>query len=386
MDIEQKKLANNTEDTTDNTDDTFIKLHNLYFTATLISIVELVKQTSIDYCEKKGKTSKNNMVLQEMCSNILSHYKKDGSENNENNEKLSERQVLIKIYSTMRTYSDFLLNRSSELFDIKDQNNKIQTIIPGIDIGLIYKKLSEQDQLRLWKLFSLLFITCTRIVHSINGEKIKPKHKENVKTTNEKLEKYLEEQGINVKQMLFNPFLGLGEDNTNYGLNELFAGIINSPEEGNKTMNIESLIKMVGLNIDDLDKNIREKCKDITDDEINAVTGQITDFFGDGDGDSTINQVCGTMIKHVIKDVKDNGIKNMTQTAKNTFGKIEKDIGKKKLKKAMKKMKNKVENKYGKGGKTNPSGIINEIINNQIKGEGVGGIVQKLGEMMSGKK
>ena len=382
------------------TNDTFIKLHNLYFTATLVSIVEIVKQGSIDYCQRKKKTNKNNLVLQKMCNDLLLHYKKDSSDNIDNLDTgdkvdnlgtgdnvdkavLSERKVLVKIYSMLRTHSEFLLDKNPELFNIKDEKNIIQTIIPGVDIGLVYKKLSESDTKRIWKLFSLLFITSTRIVHSISGDKIKEKYKELVKNASDKLEKYLEDEGINVKQMLFNPFLGLGEDNENYGLDELFAGLDKNPSEPGKHMDIESIVKNLGINIDDLDKNIREKCKDITDDEINTVTGKITEIFG-GEGDSTINEVCSTMIKHVIEDVKDHGIKDMKKTTQNTFSKIEKEIGKKKLKKAVNKMKKKVGTYKGGAGGT--SGIINELINNHIQGEGVGGIVQQLGNMLSGKK
>ena len=417
----QENNQNQDSEITEKMNDTFIKLHNLYFTATLVSLVELVKKTSIEYCERKNKTSKSHSILQTMCLVTLKHYKKnapktniesedndEGSisiggennndakeevgskevENNEEEERLSERKILVKIYSIMRSNTDLLLERDPELFNLKDNKKVIMTIIPGIDIGLIYKRLSEEDEKRIWRLLSVLFITVTRMVHAISGKKIKKKHKDKIKSTNEALEKQLSEEGINVQQMLFNPFLGLGEDGEDFGIDSLFAGSDPKGKGGaDSLLNIESVAQKLGINIDELDKNIREKCKDITDEEINAVTGKITEIFG-GDGDENVSDVCGTMIKHVIDDVKEHGIKDMKKTTKNTLKKTEKDLGKKKLKKAAKKMKKFVEKKHkglaniagAKGGDMN--GLVSNIIQDHITG---GDMLSKLGEAFSEK-
>jgi hypothetical protein len=368
--------------------DTFVKLHNLYFTTTLVSIVDLVNQTSVEYCEKKGK-KKNHENLQKTCNDILVHYKnKDKNDNNNDNNgksNLSERKIILKIYSVMRINTDLLIKRSHELFDLKDENKNMLTIIPGCDIGLVYKKLKEDDAVRLWKLLSVLFITVTRLVHSLCGDKIKTKYKDIINNATNQLTKQLLDEGVDIEKMLFNPFLGLGNDNDNGDgkgicVDDLFNQITSSLKEGQNgtgiesLMNIEYITKTLGVNIDDIDKDIREKCKDITDEEIESVSGQISEFFG-GKGDNDVKEVCGTLVKHVIKDVRDNGIRDMLNNGKNkTFENVEKELGKKKLKKVAKKMHKVVQNKnipnMGKGGNI-LSGFMENIMKNKISGDGL---------------
>lgn len=317
-----------------------IKLNNIHFATSIVSITEMVQKKSKEYMEEYGSNSKSHMVLQKKCATTLNHYRDSSS-------TLDESKIIKKVYRTLRDNMELLTNKDPKLFDIKDPStNRLVTIIPGVDIGLLYPLLEEKEQTRLWQFLSLLFISNVNMVHAVN--QVKKERKEKIDECVKTLKKSLVDTGIDINGILFNPYVGLS-GSTEYGITELYAGEdpTTKGEGGMQTVKLEKIAGMLGINVDDMSNDLMEKCKNITDEEIDEVINNVTSMVGVS-GDNDVNSVCGTMIKHVLKDIKENGIDNLTQTAHNTINKMEKEMDIKKMKKTASKMKDYIDGSYDK--------------------------------------
>lgn len=326
-----------------------IKLNKTHFITSIVTITELVKETSVKHIERTGKTSKNHVFLQKMCNSTLSYYKSDG----DNNKKFDESKIIKKIYRTLRDNMELLLNNNDDLFNIKDSTtNKLITIIPGVDVGLVYSKLSDRSKTELWKSFYLLYISTVNMVHTVNTVKGERKIKIDECTT--ELKKRLAEKGMNVRGMLFNPFIGI-EGSDEFGITELYTqGPMENKSDNGGTAGIENIAKLVGFDIEKVTQNLSDQLKDITDEQIGEVTEKIKGIMG-AEGDDEVSDVCGSLIKGVLSDIKSNGMTDLRQTAKNTMERMENDIEnnmtKEKMEKTAGKMMGFMKKSYKKLGK-----------------------------------
>ena len=191
-------------------------VNHRHFVASVVSVLEQINDKSVQISES-GLT-KHHERLQNACGKILNNYRND-------TESFEEGKIIKKVYKTMRDNITYLMEKNGALFTVKDPENRIITIIPGIDIGLIYKHFDDDDKVKFWQYIHLMFISSAKMIHNVNDKnKLSDKNKIIIDNI-EILERDLTKTGLTVKGMLFNPFIGLGSvDSSKYGFNELYSG------------------------------------------------------------------------------------------------------------------------------------------------------------------
>jgi len=249
-------------------------------------------------------------------------YTDDNSEvpTKQSNIAFDKVKIIKKIYKTLVSNVDMLIGQEIDekfvsdinLFMIKNELGKTVTIIPGMDIGLVINSFTSEELTVLWSYMYIVYIATIKIIASTN------KNKNDGKEWNCMLvlQKRVARMGLTVgkNNKLFNPYVGLISDGTDIDVKNLFNNIegIKEPSEADLLSNIglESMLDMEKLN---------EQLKNIDDDELSNITNTITSMIGGSanSGDNDVTDTCGLLIKHIVDDLKKNGMKNMMNTAMN---------------------------------------------------------------------
>lgn len=241
----------------------------------------------------------------------------------EQNDDFDYTRFIKKAFTVLRIDSAIvrLREKDSRLFNQRDSNNKIMTILPGIDLRFGYKFLNEDEQKLFWQYMYLLSGSVFRIMKIINPVKIE--RYQNVIDTLDFIESELAKTGVIFNNQIFNPFIGVGENREGYSVDEMFTGG-ELPKEHN--VSIESVLNMLGVDkMIDEDK-LNEQLKTIGEEQVNEATEKIAQMLGASDNPE-VKEVCNTLIKDIVENLKENGINNIGDTlqkvAQNAKGNIE---------------------------------------------------------------
>ena len=90
-----------------------------------------------------------------------------------NDEMDRKTSIIKKVYMFLDVYYDLLKSNNVKLFDL--YTKKIEkvvkvTIIPGVDIGSVWKKLDETEQATLWSALKQMYVASSLM---ISGSMIK---------------------------------------------------------------------------------------------------------------------------------------------------------------------------------------------------------------------
>ena len=286
----------------------FVVNHRHFITA-VVSIMDTLKDKSIELMETSGSKAKYHDRLQKCCDKILVQYRSD-------TDNLNEGKIIKKVYKTLRDNLTLLRDKDGALFTVKDSDNKIMTIIPGIDIGLIYKNFEEEEKAKFWQFMYLMFISSVKMIHSANETKMHTGKNKEIFEHIESMEKELTRTGLTVRGMAFNPFVGLDgvSSKDEFGVNELYSGDV--PKQapmGIPGVDINMVLQQLGIqNVVDIDK-INDQLKNITEAEIQDATQNITNIIGASD-DPDVADVCNTLVRSIVENLKENGISDMMGT------------------------------------------------------------------------
>lgn len=318
-----------TKNVSEKSEDLEFVVNHRHFVTGLVSILDMLKDKSIEVCDEKSKKAKYHKDLQNACDKILKQYRKTS----EDHEQLEEGKIIKKIYKTLSSNIDMLKEKDGNLFTIKDQAKRIVTVIPTVNIALVYGVFDEDERKKFWQYLYLLFIASAKMVHSANKEKSKSEKLAKLMENVEKLEKELTKTGLTIKGMLFNPFIGIGsdKDTSNYGVNELYSGEGVSAS-GIPGLDINMVLQQLGVSDTvDMDK-LNEQLKNITEDDITDATKNITKILG-ADNDPEVADVCNTLVRSIVENLRDNGVNDMIGTLTSITESVGKTIDPAKMKK-----------------------------------------------------
>jgi hypothetical protein len=320
---------NNTQDIKqdDKTEQTnkMIYIYQNIFVSSVLSIVDSVKKISLENKDNIPAEKKNSHEnLCKTCEDIVNQYKNQTSD-------VDQVKIIKKVFKVLTQHKDLVKNHDFSLFTVRTPEGKIMTLIPGLNINLVVPFLTEEQKLSLWENIESMFTTSVKMVYLMTDES---RHSKDILEIVGEFEKKI------VGKFKNNFFMGLnakeGGENA-ISMDQLMSNDIIIPGTEAKSGILGSLgvDKLMDVN------NLTNEIKKFDENDINDTISTLTSMLGN---DNDIKDVCSTMVKSVLDDIKTNGIENMFSIAERVSSKIGNKIDPEKMAKTASGMNNLIKN------------------------------------------
>lgn len=302
-----------------------------HFVSAVVSLIQMAKDKSqsIELTLTPAQ-QKTHLKFRDTCDNILAEYTTD-------NAGVDQGRIIKKVFKTLKDNIEHLKTKDVSLFTKRNSENKIITIIPGLNLGLIVSYFSEEEVARLWQYVYMMFVSSLRMIYMVNESRKKPELLD-VLTT---FETELGKSGMLVCGKVFNPYVGLGADSIE-GVDELLKSADGIKSTGG-AMSTGGMLSMLGIDKMMDVGELSKKLKNISQSDIDEATKNITDLLG-ASGDSDVKEVCSTLVNDIVADLKVNGLDSFSTVAERISEKIGDKFDANKMKKTALKMGNMVNN------------------------------------------
>jgi len=320
---------NNTQDVKqdDKTEQTnkMIYIYQNLFVSSVLSIVDSVKKISLDNKDNVPSEKKNSHEnLRKTCEDIINQYKNQTSD-------VDQVKIIKKVFKVLTQYKDLVKDHDYSLFTVRTPEGKIMTLIPGLNVNLIVPFLNDEQKAELWENVESMFVTSVKMVYLMTDES---RHSKDILELVADFEKRI------VKKFQNNFFMGLnakeGGENA-VSMDQLMSNDIVIPGTEAKSGILGNLgvDKLMDVN------NLTNEIKKFDENDINDTISTLTSMLGN---DNDIKDVCSTMVKSVLDDIKTNGIENMFSIAERVSSKIGNKIDPEKMAKTASGMNNLIKN------------------------------------------
>lgn len=256
----------------------------------LLNFVKTVSETKYVFEIAETKLQKSHLKLRETCGLFIVGL---------SDETLDQGRIIKKIYKTISKNLDKLYpTLDTKLFGIKNEENKIVTIIPMIDIGLIVNFLSELELLDLCNYINTIYLSVIGMLFTVNKKKIDDKI--NYDIICKIKEQVLKSSIMTEELILYSSYLGGITNMSEYDITKMFEKL--------NTENIDDLTNITGmkniLKITGIDKmfnfdDVNEQLQNVSVEDIDDAAKSISKIFGGGEG-SSISNTCSTIAKGFI--------------------------------------------------------------------------------------
>lgn len=298
--------------------------------------------------------------------------------------------IIKKIFNAISSNYQMLSDKNPRLFQLKstkDDGRQVTiTLIPGIDMVYSWYTLDTQSRENLWFYLENMFISGTKMIHLVNETSVSNFDTKILKELNyAKLKKdfseaFPEQQVINVINLDIDPFLGIGVDNQELGL-ENFVQTNNTQQV--QQPGLGSMAKMLGvdkmINMEELSKQL----KNISKTEIEDATSNIKKLLGSNVDEGT-SEMIGTILSDITEQLKESDLSNgdpitniisiAEKVAKNAIPKIDPNkVDMKKVFESTQNLANSYKDKDGKpimGGDNNPIAMLTQLMKGQMNMKG----------------
>lgn len=260
--------------------------------------------------------------------NHLAHYERLVQSSNKLMNRLNDPEYnysksMKKIYDIVKTPErcSMLVDKDPNIFKIKN-NGFIVCFLKNMNIDLVYKRLSDEDRVLLWNYFYLV-IQSTLLIFRLNNPK-SINAKVHVTDAMNHIENELSENGIKFNDIIFNPFLGIGEADEKYDISKMYSNMDALPS-GNDVGSMKFMLQAANLDkIVDL-KAYKEQLDKMTAEDIKFADEKIRDLLKIPEN-SEAGIACNTLLTNLITELQTSGIDNipeaLTNTAKKSKGSI----------------------------------------------------------------
>lgn len=223
------------------------------------------------------------------------------------------QKILRKIYDILKTEqsANLIMSRDESLFDMRNDEGKIISILPGINFKLLYKYLSDDDNKLFWQYFHLMTLSTFNIYHFYNHKKVESQP--HVVKMMKNIGSELVKTGVMINDQIFNPYLGLGDDEGNYDIEDLFSNTIEL-QSGDK-MNLDSILSVLGIGNLINTQELNQKLGELKESELEIATDKIIELFGANSDDGAKN-VCNKLVRNIVSELKTKGIENIGDVLK----------------------------------------------------------------------
>jgi hypothetical protein len=292
-----------------------IYFYQKLFVTSVIKTVELVKSTSekSDIPQEKVESHKK---LRSTCVSILNEY-------NSNKADVDQVKIIKKVFYTLRDNLTLLKEKNSNIFKIRNEEGKILTIIPGLNINLVLQFLSEDEVKSVWNHIYTMFLTSGKMIYMNTDEK---RHKREILDMFEHCEKDLL-TNASVFRSFFLDMVTMSQKNSDATLEDLIKDT-KLPEESKESGLMSKLLDT---------ESLTDEIKKFSDKDIEETVGSLSQILG-SDKDTT--EVCNVMVRAVIEDLKSNGTGNLAGLADRVSDKLSSIIRPDLMEKTGKKMMN----------------------------------------------
>ena len=251
--------------------------------------------------------------LRSTCEEILLEF--DNKSSNLDDSNVDQVKIIKKVFYVLKDNMELLDKRDPALFTIRNAENKITSIVPGININLVYEFLDEKEKKKLWFLLYALFVSSVTLVYSNTPEN---KHKKSVTEMVTKLRKEMVvlSKDVDTDIVAYNVFMGLsGDEADDINMESLMSKDIMIPgtEANAGFLNNLGLGNLMNLG------SLSDEIKKFSDDDIQDTVNTLGEMLGN---DSDVKDVCSTMVKTVIDDLKVNGLENIFDIAQRVQSKL----------------------------------------------------------------
>lgn len=265
------------------------------------------------------------------------------------------------IFNRMTNSSKLILEKNKKAFDQRDKEDKINPLIPGIDIGIIYKYFEESETNELWELMHSIYANSVRLITSIKPSM----NKNGILDDVEEIEKQIDRSSEELAQQTYDIFHGIkGEhDNSVFSMNDF----VNNSENYDKDDIYHTISKLMTKQTD-VGKLLQglEISEDSIKESLNKVFGLLT-------GSDDDNETKNIAIEHIT-----NLTKELREEANN--GKLDGVDTKSFTQRVMEKSKNYIEKDPEKFRQ------VSEFIQSNMENGPLGssGLTNKFQQMMEG--
>ncbi len=271
------------------------------FVNCVLQIVDNMKKISSENNDKilpDKRASHDNMV--KTCNDIISHYK-------DKNDGVDQVKIIKKVFKVLTQHKDLLRKHDVSLFSIRTPEGKIITIIPGLNMNLNISLMNDEQLTSLWGNIDTMFVTSVKMIYLMTDES---RHDKEI------LEIVAELEHQALKNIQDNFFMGLNTGGENIvNMDQLMSSdiVIPGTEANAGIFGVLGIDKLMDI------QNLANEIKNFDDKDINETINTLTSMLGN---DTDIKDVCSTMVKSVLEDIKVNGIENMLSIAERVSDKI----------------------------------------------------------------
>ena len=248
--------------------------------------------------------------------------------------------VLIKnrMISILKDNSEFIKDRNISLFEYPF------VILPDVDISFIWKNITSGQKKKIWTYLNLLLVM-------IDFVEVDTSDSERVVSI---------EKGKDLEE--FDPFVGVG-GNDELCVDDMIGG---DDLDGEESVGLASLSKMVGLDKMLGIENLQEELRNMNDEEIDKATESIKNMMGSS-LDENSGALINNMLKNVTEELKSNDLsqgnpfENIMKIAESVASKMKPELDKGEI--DMDKLFSQREEEGPEPGNMNPFAMIGQMMN-----------------------
>ena len=284
---------------------------------------------------------------------------------------------------------------------IKDRNDLLFknefTIFPGINISIFWPKLIKGQKDKLWTYFNILMIETEILINFNNDNKLQHNNDNKLQHNNESMpvnnltnENLKENSNINnnindseknnindneKKELVFDPYVGIGSEIQTYGVNEMFSSIPTFDDDKPSGPGLDTLANIIGINkMIDLDE-LANQLKNMKKEDIENATNSIKGLLGDKIDEKTSN-IITDMLSNISDELKKSEmgkgdpLKNILNVAETVAERMKPSINQDNLSQLINSTQvfaNQCKDKDGNsmfGDKMNPFALLGQFANN----------------------
>ena len=166
-------------------------------------------------------------------------------------------QIIKKIFSLIKkdNIQEYILNHDSQLFNIRNDQNKLVTIFMGVNLKYGYQYLTNSIDIRkFWQYLSFVVVSCFDLISDSN-DKIKTSKKyTKLNETIRELRLRIKKSGIMFDDNILNPYIGFEEDEE-FSVDSLSKNM--DIQIKNNDLSLNFILKSFGITDNlDLDNNL----------------------------------------------------------------------------------------------------------------------------------
>ena len=216
-------------------------------------------------------------------------------------DKLDTAKVIFRLYHLLNNNLDKIKNKDETVF------NTPFIILPNIDLSVCWSKLIKGQKDKLWIYLSILSVETDILVNSKQETGSKQESVTKQDTPSPSKDLVIKEENQAVKKDDFDPFIGVGKDDEEFGVDQMYAAVPTLDEDRPSGVGIETIMNLTGIdkmiNMDELTSQLKNMNKE----DIDNATNSIKAYLGPNVDSNTTNLI-SDMLMSVSEELKNNDL------------------------------------------------------------------------------